>query len=882
MPPPPAERARLDALAHTQLLDSPPEAAFDRLTRLASLMLGVPVALVSLVDGERQFFKSQVGLPEPWSAARETPLSHSFCKHVVATAEPLIVNDARHHPGFTGHPAIADLGVIAYAGMPLTTTDGHTIGSFCAIDSKPHEWTTAELSILRELATSVMTEVELKRALRDADDRTAAAERGREEWTALLDSTTEGILGIDLEGRFTFANRAASAMLGWPAEELIGLPLHETVHHSYPDGTPYPVSECSMLDVRQSGRQIRRQPDTYWRRDGTAVPVEFSASPVRTDDHVSGAVVTFVDVTERRLAERRGQIEHAVSVVLAEAATEEEAATRILSSVGQALGWKIGTLWLVDKAAAVLRCRANWRQSNDYARFEEMTCQLTFRNGEGLPGQTWQRQRPQWDVDISRRRELPRAGVAEEVGLHAAILFPIRASNEILGVVEFLTDRVEAPDALLLRGLSTIGNQIGQYMERRRAEQAVRRSNALNSSILEGAIDCVITMGADGRVIEWNPAAERTFGYSRSQAVGREMGELIVPPSLRDAHRRGLEHYLAHGVGPVIDQRIEIIGMRHDGSEFPVELAITRIGSEDPPMFTGYVRDITERTRNAQRIEEQVRLASLTADVGMALTRSPTLDAMLDECADALVKRLDAAFARIWMLDAERDVLVLKASAGLYTHLDGPHSEVRVGDLKIGRIAQSRQAQLTNDAQHDIPGIDRAWAAANGMTSFAGLPLVVEDRLVGVMALFARAPLPDATLSAMQAVANGIAVGIERKGALDALKLAKEAAEAANVAKSQFLANMSHELRTPLNAVILYSELLQEEAEDRNVAEFVPDLEKIRRAGRHLLSLINDVLDLSKVEAGKMELHLETFDLPARLTTWSRRSSRCSRARATR
>ena len=398
-------------------------------------------------------------------------------------------------------------------------------------------------------------------------------------------------------------------------------------------------------------------------------------------------------------------------------------------------------------------------------------------------------------------------------------------------------------------------------MERRRAEQEVQRSDALNSSILAAAMDCVITMGADGRVREWNPAAERTFGYSRAEAVGREMGELIVPPVWRDPHRRGLRHYLEHGVGPVIDQRIEITGMRRDGTEFPIELAVTRIGREDPPMFTGYVRDITDRTRHAQAMAEQVRLASLTADVGLALTRSLTLDEMLRECAEALVARLDAAFARIWMLDGAREVLVLRASAGLYTHLDGPHSEIRVGDLKIGRIAQTRDPQLTNDVLRDIPGIDREWAVGNGMISFAGLPLVVEDRLVGVMALFARAPLPPATLTAMSAVANGIAVGIERKKALEALELAKQAAEEANLAKSQFLANMSHELRTPLNAVILYSELLQEEAEDRNVAEFVPDLEKIRRAGRHLLSLINDVLDLAKVESGRMELHLETFDL---------------------
>ena len=218
------------------MLDSPPDTAFDRLTRLASSILGVPVALVSLVDDKRQFFKSQVGLPEPWASARETPLSHSFCRHVVSSAAPLIVADARTDAAFAGHPAIADLGVVAYAGMPLTTADGHTIGSFCAIDSKPHAWTEQELTIIRELATSVMTEIELNQALRQSELRAAAAERGQQERIALLDSTTEGILGVDLEGLCTFANRAASAMLDWPPDELIGLSMHSSVHHTRPDG----------------------------------------------------------------------------------------------------------------------------------------------------------------------------------------------------------------------------------------------------------------------------------------------------------------------------------------------------------------------------------------------------------------------------------------------------------------------------------------------------------------------------------------------------------------------------------------------------------------------------------------------------------------------
>lgn len=154
---------RLQALLGSGLLDTPPEASFDRLTRLATALVRAPVALVSLVDANRQFFKSQVGLGEPWASMRETPLTHSFCQYVVSTERPLVVEDARSHPILKDNLAIPDLGVIAYAGMPLATREGQVLGSFCAIHSEPHEWTEAELSTLNELAEMAISEMELRR-----------------------------------------------------------------------------------------------------------------------------------------------------------------------------------------------------------------------------------------------------------------------------------------------------------------------------------------------------------------------------------------------------------------------------------------------------------------------------------------------------------------------------------------------------------------------------------------------------------------------------------------------------------------------------------------------------------------------------------------------
>jgi GAF domain-containing protein len=155
---------RLDALHATGLLDSEVTPSFDRLARIAAQVLNAPVALVSLVDADRQFFKSCLGLPEPWASQRGTPLSHSFCQHAVASREPLLVDDSREHDLLRDNPAIRDIGVIAYAGIPLIDADGNALGTLCVIDSQPRQWTSHQVQLLTDLAASVVTEIALAKA----------------------------------------------------------------------------------------------------------------------------------------------------------------------------------------------------------------------------------------------------------------------------------------------------------------------------------------------------------------------------------------------------------------------------------------------------------------------------------------------------------------------------------------------------------------------------------------------------------------------------------------------------------------------------------------------------------------------------------------------
>ncbi len=154
---------RLDALRATGLLDSPPEPGFDRHARLAAEMMDAPVALVSLVDEDRQFFKSCLGIAEPWGSDRETPLSHSFCQHAVAAREPLVVDDAREHPVLRDNPAIRDMGAIAYAGVPLIDLEGYALGTLCVIDNRPRRWSSHQVELLGDLAASVVSEITLAR-----------------------------------------------------------------------------------------------------------------------------------------------------------------------------------------------------------------------------------------------------------------------------------------------------------------------------------------------------------------------------------------------------------------------------------------------------------------------------------------------------------------------------------------------------------------------------------------------------------------------------------------------------------------------------------------------------------------------------------------------
>jgi diguanylate cyclase (GGDEF)-like protein/PAS domain S-box-containing protein len=305
------------------------------------------------------------------------------------------------------------------------------------------------------------------------------------------------------------------------------------------------------------------------------------------------------DRTASRLA-----AQHAVAATLARSTTLAEAAPEIMRAIGEPLGWQMGAIWRETEGSGSLGCVATWRAPgmppND---FETLTRQTTFARGAELPGHVWDRGQALWVSDILRAPSFARARVAADAGLRGAVGFPIRGTKGTLGMIEFFAREVRRPDPELLTLLATFGRQVGERLERWGVEEAVRESEALKAAVLEAALDCVITIDHEGRIVEFNPAAERTFAYARADVLGKPMAELLVPPALREQHQRAFARYLRTGEGRVLGRRVELTGMRSDGSEFPVELAITRIGSKEPPMFAGYLRDLSERKRSEEQVQ---------------------------------------------------------------------------------------------------------------------------------------------------------------------------------------------------------------------------------------------------------------------------------------
>lgn len=288
--------ARLAGVRSSGLLDSAPEPDFDRWTRFVRTVMDADVSLITLLDRDRQFFKSASGLDEPWASRRETPLSHSFCKHVVASGETLRVADARADPVLEGNAAITDLGVVAYLGVPLRSREGRVLGSISAIQHARREWSDRDVRILEDVATAVQSRIELT-ALEDRSSVVLA------HLSVLLSHAPVGLWTVDRGLRFTWTGGRALDEMGIDRDQLIGTTVTELFGTDDPE-RPEVAAYAEAIAGRASEFEVE------WGERTWAVRL----SPLYDGDEVTGAIGVAVDVTghrdvERRLEERTAHFE---------------------------------------------------------------------------------------------------------------------------------------------------------------------------------------------------------------------------------------------------------------------------------------------------------------------------------------------------------------------------------------------------------------------------------------------------------------------------------------------------------------------------------------------------------------------------------------------
>ncbi len=297
-----------------------------------------------------------------------------------------------------------------------------------------------------------------------------------------------------------------------------------------------------------------------------------------------------------------------VALAAADASSVGGVLQAAVDEVCQRMAWPLGHA-LLRGPDGLLASAGIWHADmpERFAAFRRVTEATRFAPGVGLPGRVLATGQPVWIPDVTRDANFPRATVAE-LGVRAALAFPVLLHREVLAVLEFFsTDAVE-PDLPLLEVMATLGTQLARVIERTRAEAALRQSELRFRTVAETAHDAIITADSAGHIVSWNRAAEAAFGHTEAEVLGKPL-TLIIPPRLRERHNRGLERVRDGGAHHVIGRTVELDGLRKDGSEFPLELslAVWEIGGER--LFTGILRDITERREQAERLAASERAA---------------------------------------------------------------------------------------------------------------------------------------------------------------------------------------------------------------------------------------------------------------------------------
>jgi PAS domain S-box-containing protein len=377
-------------------------------------------------------------------------------------------------------------------------------------------------------------------------------------------------------------------------------------------------------------------------------------------------------------------LEYHLTRVLAESDTLSEAAPPVLQAICESAEWEVGALWEVDEDAGVIRCVETSHSSGGAPDFETLTRDSVFEPGFGLPGRVWQSGKPHWVTNLATDENFPRIASAVKEGLRSAYGFPSLLGDRVTGVLEFFSHELREPDEEMIKWISAIGNHIGQLIERKRAEEALRDSEVHFRSVAESASDAMITVNERSEIISLNPAVQDIFGYPVAELVGAPL-TMLMPEYIRHVHRAGIDRYLTTNHKHISWRAVELPGLHKDGHEIPLEISFCEWTRKGTRYFTGIVRDVTERKlaeetlrrtreerlRELERVRTRIA-ADLHDDIGSSLTKIVILSDVsqqkasengsqrsesLDAISDISNELVEAMSDIVWAINPRKDRL---------------------------------------------------------------------------------------------------------------------------------------------------------------------------------------------------------------------------------